>query len=370
MATIIKRGEQQYQAKVRRKNFVTQTKTFEKKQDALDWAASVESDMRRDIFVDRTDLEKTTLREVLEAYRDEAVPELKCRSSQEARIKTWLKHPLAARTLASLKTTDFLSHVRQRLKVVQKATVRRDLMVVAAAFTMVRDEWKWPLDPKILAVPFKRVAETRDGGKRLADYIDLNANDVNNAQEAPRKDRGVEAEEKLLEAATAYSRDAAPYIILALETGMRRGELAALRWTQVDLATKVIRLEVTKNGESRCVPLTEKAEATLRAMPQSICGKVFATLGRPDSFSQMFRRVCQRAGVGGIRLHDLRHEAASRFAGYMPTATLAKVMGWKTLAMAMRYYKTQDDELVNVVRNAARARKEALLAAEEDRKAA
>ena len=50
MTTIIKRGPYQYQAKVRRKGYATQTRTFERKRDAQDWAATVESEMRRGIF--------------------------------------------------------------------------------------------------------------------------------------------------------------------------------------------------------------------------------------------------------------------------------------------------------------------------------
>lgn len=48
MATITKRGDYQYQAKVRRKGFPTQTKTFERKRDAQDWATIIESEMRHE----------------------------------------------------------------------------------------------------------------------------------------------------------------------------------------------------------------------------------------------------------------------------------------------------------------------------------
>ena len=56
-----------------------------------------------------------------------------------------------------------------------------------------------------------------------------------------------------------------------------------------------------------------------------------------------------------FHFHDLRHEAASRLAPHMPVQTLAKVMGWKTLQMAMRYYNPTEQELVETVRRAAAA---------------
>ncbi|WP_338405011.1 tyrosine-type recombinase/integrase [Burkholderia multivorans] len=66
-----------------------------------------------------------------------------------------------------------------------------------------------------------------------------------------------------------------------------------------------------------------------------------------------FKLACERAGIDGLRPHDLRHEAASQLAPRMETATLAKVLGWRTLQMAMRYYNPTDEELVHAVRKPA-----------------
>lgn len=140
-------------------------------------------------------------------------------------------------------------------------------------------------------------------------------------------------------------------IVLAIETGMRRGEMAGLHWPQIDLKANVIRLDKTKNGERRIVPLSERAEAALRAMPRALSGKVFA-FHDSDGVGKAFVRACERAGIAGLRFHDLRHEAASRFAPRMPAPTLAKLMGWKSIQMAMRYYNPTERELLSLVRAA------------------
>ncbi|MBU6995963.1 site-specific integrase [Ferrovum myxofaciens] len=66
-----------------------------------------------------------------------------------------------------------------------------------------------------------------------------------------------------------------PVVIVAIETAMRRGELLGLRWANVNLGRQTAFLSDTKNGESRTVPLSKMAVATLEAMPRSIDGLFF-----------------------------------------------------------------------------------------------
>ncbi|HEF4748863.1 tyrosine-type recombinase/integrase [Burkholderia multivorans] len=66
-----------------------------------------------------------------------------------------------------------------------------------------------------------------------------------------------------------------------------------------------------------------------------------------------FKLACERPGINGLRPHDRRHEAASQLAARMETATLAKVLGWRTLQVAVRYYNPTDEELVHAMRRPA-----------------
>ena len=74
MASITRRGQYQQQAIIRRKGYKTQTRTFETSKDAKIWAATIESEMARGLFIDRSEAERTTLGEVLERYRQEVAP--------------------------------------------------------------------------------------------------------------------------------------------------------------------------------------------------------------------------------------------------------------------------------------------------------
>lgn len=64
-----------------------------------------------------------------------------------------------------------------------------------------------------------------------------------------------------------------PLVQLALQTTMRRGELLGLRWDHIDMQRRTAYLELTKNGESRIVPLSTKAIEVLQGMPRSIDGR-------------------------------------------------------------------------------------------------
>ncbi|MFX8274258.1 hypothetical protein ABTL44_19755, partial [Acinetobacter baumannii] len=82
----------------RRKGYPTQTKTFETKKAAEKWATSVENEMNRGSFVDRSELEATTFGELLDRYAVEVTSAKRGRETEMVRIRALKKHPLAART--------------------------------------------------------------------------------------------------------------------------------------------------------------------------------------------------------------------------------------------------------------------------------
>lgn len=141
MASIINRGSYQFQAIVRRKGHPTQTKAFESKKEAEAWATVIESEMVRGVFISRTKAERTTLAAALERYLIEVTPSKKGHAQEERRIKAWLEHPLARRSLASLTSTDFAKYRDERLKSVSTSTVTKELALISNLFTIAIKEW-------------------------------------------------------------------------------------------------------------------------------------------------------------------------------------------------------------------------------------
>jgi integrase len=326
MASISYRGPHQYQAQIRRKGYPTQTETFETRREAEDWAKKTEFEMTSGSFIDRSVLEKTTFGDLLERYAREETPKKRGAETELVRLRALQKHALAARPLSKLRKVDFAKYRDERLQKCCDETVRRELTIISAVFTTARELWELPTGNPLEGVKWPAKGQHRE-----------------------RRLEGDE-ESRLLEAARQSKTPALKFcIILAIETGMRSSEMVKLYWRQIDLTRHVIRLNLTKNGDPRTVPLSERAEGAIRELPQQTSGRL-TTFHDARGLRKAFALACKRAGIAGLRPHDLRHEAASQLAPKVKTATLAKVMGWRTLQMAMRYYNPTDEELVAAVR--------------------
>lgn len=133
-----------------------------------------------------------------------------------------------------------------------------------------------------------------------------------------KRDRWVRPEE-LPRLAQAIDAEADPYVRAAfwlyLTTGVRRGELLAGRWADVDWDRRELHIPETKAGRPHYVPLSEAALAVLRGLPR-IDGNPFILPGRkPDAalvnVSKPWGRIRRKAGVEDVRLHDLRRTVGS-----------------------------------------------------------
>jgi integrase len=125
---------------------------------------------------------------------------------------------------------------------------------------------------------------------------------------------------------------------------MRRSEILSLRWPDVFLDERFVRLHDSKNGEARDVPLSTRAAAALVALPRRPDGHVFPITG--DALKKAFTRACERAGLENMHFHDLRHEATSRIATRLDNILeLSAVTGHKTVQMLKRYYHPRATDL-------------------------
>ncbi|MHB1587424.1 MAG: site-specific integrase [Acidiferrobacteraceae bacterium] len=231
--------------------------------------------------------------------------------------------PLGPRALGSIQGKD-LAKYRDGLlsQGYSPITIKRRLAVLSHLYKIAAREWG--MGGLINPVPHVSIPVT------------------NNA----RTRRLVDNEEaRLLEAAHVYGGNVAAVITWAIETAMRRGEIAAMRWEHLDRKASVLLVPETKAGTPRRVPLSTRALAILESLPRRLDGKVWSM--RPDSITRAFERVCTAAGIEGLTFHDLRHEATSRlFEKGLNPMEVAAITGHKTLQMLKRYTHLRAEDLV------------------------
>lgn len=163
-----------------------------------------------------------------------------------------------------------------------------------------------------------------------------------------------DAEEKrLLEASAAHLR---PIILVALQTGMRRGEILALQWHQVELDRRIIRVEHTKSGQNRIIPINELLMTELKKLKRADGKSRFVFLN-PKSGKPMvdvktgFKAATRRAEIRGLRFHDLRHTFASRLieAGF-DLITVKDLLGHQSVVTTQRYTHSNAEQKKKAVR--------------------
>jgi integrase len=264
--------------------------------------------------------------------------------------------------MTAITSTEVARWRDRRLKEVTGGTVNREIDVLSTVLNHARREWGIHVENPIPLVKRPEKARARD--RRLSP----------------------EEENYLLAALTGGERQQdgtftkgarnpwlLPLVRLALETAMRRGELLALQWENVDLKRRTAHLPDTKNGDARTVPLSTTAVGILRALPsrpkaergkpvERAAGAVFPTtaMALRKGFTraieraqhdyladcQATRRKPQPGFLSDVHFHDTRHEAASRLAEKLSNVLeLSAVTGHRDLRMLKRYYHPRAEDL-------------------------
>ncbi|MBU2762884.1 site-specific integrase [Acidithiobacillus caldus] len=316
-----------WQAKVRKKGYPTQTKVFRSKREAQEWAAIVESEMARGVWKDRGEAESTSLREALARYAQEITTGKKEQKSEIARIRQWQERPIASRSLASIRGKDVAAVIRD-MEAEGKSpnTIRLHLAVLSHLFKVARTEWGMEgLSNPVELVRKPKLPQGRE--RRLVD----------------------DEEARLLEACHKVNPELAAIVQIAIETGMRQGEILGMTWNNVSVTKRQVFLPDTKNGTSRTVPLSLKAATILGGLPRKDAGgPVFSYTA--DGMRASWAKALKRAGIEGLTFHDLRHEATSRlFEKGLNPMQVAAITGHKTLQMLKRYTHLRAEDLVKLL---------------------
>ncbi|HVW08799.1 MAG TPA: site-specific integrase [Bryobacteraceae bacterium] len=215
--------------------------------------------------------------------------------------------PTLARDISRKSVQDFIS---ARAEAVAPGTIQKEVTVLKHALKLAV-EWELLHENVAQGVKLPRVPE---GRTRYLTPLELKAT---------------------LEAAAEWMR--AP-LALAAFTGMRRGELLALRWLDVDIPNRRLYLRETKNGTLRVLVLNELAVQVLASLPQGAPSDPVMAGVDPQQLTVYTRRIFARLGIHDASFHSLRHTAASWLVMQgVDLYAVGQLLGHKTPRMTQRY---------------------------------
>lgn len=303
MASIQKHGTG-WRAFVARKG-IRRTKVFASKLEAKDWAA------REEYLIVQGEGKygPGTFGTLLDRYAREVSPKKRGRRWEQIRLEKIGRDKLALVEVKNLRPGDFADWRDRRLKEVSAGSVRRELQLLSGVCSVAVKEWGLlPRNP---------------------------VSDVRKPEKAQSRERRVSQAELDLLYATAKSpkeREAIRLFDLAIETGMRAGEIMN---PDKKIVGRVCKLPTSKNGKRRDVPLSARA-AELIAQPITLTSASLDTL---------FRRVRDRAKIEGLTFHDSRHEAITRLSATLSPLQLARAVGHSNLSQLLTYFDESAEDI-------------------------
>ena len=315
MASINKRrrkdGGTSWDAMIRVRGYPTRCKSFRTRLEADNWAARTEAAAYGRTLVLGRDV---TLGQLI----DEAGPKL--RRPVGAALAYWRAHlgdlrladvtpMLIARHRDLLLGAPTKAHGHKRTRPRSAGTVRSYLSYLSAIFNFAVKDLRWCETNPVAQVTLPKAAAGRT--RFLSD-------DERDA---------LLASCRVSDAPALYA-----FVLFALTTGARRGEIAGLRWTDLDLGRRWAIFPKTKNGDARGVPLVQSVVCELEKLPRD-GERVF-----PQDMGRAWDTAVRRAGITGFRFHDCRHSAASRLVqNGANLAEIAVLLGHKDIRMTRRY---------------------------------
>lgn len=311
MATITKSGKK-WRAQIC-VNGQRESKSFEMKSEAKDWAA------RREIELSETKgTARITFRELANAWIDR-YPNRQHIQWETTRLAYLLQDWLGETRLDKLTKVEIAKWRDERLETVSPGTVLRDWNLLSSVCGDAVQEMGM-----LTANPF---------------------NGVKRPEEPESRDRIPTAKElETLEffATTRPSGSMALRMFkFAIQTGMSAGEICAITYEQVDFDKRVASLPPFKKRPAREVPLSK---AAMELLGKGV-GKVFPMSAR--QLDTNWRNLCEAAAVEDLHFHDSRHAAATWLSKKIEAVALAKMLGHRNLKMLLNvYYKADASSLV------------------------
>ena len=332
MASIYKRKSKDgkstvWRAVVRIKGYPTTCNTFERKQEADDWAKDTERRIKLGQYNFKTNNTAHTYTNLVDRLIvDGGLQHHRSLKNTQAQYDYW-RERLGAYALVHI-TPELVAKERQLFADTpthkgskpSPSTVNRYMATLASTLSYAVKQLRWlPKNPCTNLLKLK---------------------------EGPGRDR-ILTDAEISRLLTACRQSKSPYlymiVLFALTTGARRGEILGLEWRSIDFENRLAAIKETKNGRPRSVSLADPVIVELKALHavrNPLKPLVFASktpFGRVD-IKKAWMKALKRADIQDYHFHDLRHQFCTFAAGMgASNLELSTAMGHRTLEMLMRY---------------------------------
>ena len=332
MATIRKRNGV-WHAQIRKKHFPHQTKTFKTQAAALAWSRRIESSMDQGSWVDTRETQSVLIDHIMDdlVYSFErfglevAGPKL----GQLNQIKEYFQGV----SIHDLTFDEVLDFAAYRLQTVAASTLQTQMYYFKQAVTNSRIKTEQlVVDMAIEELKLKKL--------------------IKGSTKRDRRLEPGEWERLLDEAGTHWIR---PIMEIAVESGMRQGEIHSLEWQHIDVDKNLIGIWRKNKNEAggkkwHVIPMWRGVrEVLLREHNRTGSTDTVFGVKRAASISDKFAKMKKKLGIVDLRFHDLRHEAISRMfeVRKMRVEAVRLVSGHSSLEQLSRYVNLRPENLVD-----------------------
>ena len=339
MASIWKRGDS-WRAEIKRKSFPVQNKSFNTQVAAKAWARRMEASMDNGTWIDEQESRSATIDQIF----DKAVAVLTSAGIPPAIPKmtqlNQIRNHFYGVTLHDLTYDEVITFAVARRKVVGASTLQTQMYY----FKQIVNESRIKTSESVVADAIKWLTK-----KKL----------IKGSTQRDRRLEPGEYEALIHEANFGTRINHAHWIVhaidIAVSSGMRQGEIHAMKWEDINFKTKIIRsmrkdLREIGGKKLHKIPMVGRMrEVLLRAQDElGGDGSVFA-VKEAASISDKFAIMRKKLELKDLRFHDLRHEAISQmFESGLRIEEVKLVSGHSTLEQLSRYVNLRPEEVANI----------------------
>ncbi len=333
MGSIRKRKNGKWRAEVRKQHRYI-SKIFESKGDASKWVRQTEIKIEKEQFEDFRDSAHLTLAHLITRYRDEITPNKKGARSEIYKLNFLNRQPIARTKILRLSSRMIIEFKNELKRTRAPATVNKYIHYLHTIWETARLNWGILLPPNNPTALVKR--------EKVMTKIDRILTDK-------------EYQDLLSACKESNFEQLSDIVEFAYLTAMRFGEITKLQVKDIDFEKSLARLHDTKNGESRDVPLVQRALDICdkyrfkEKILQFQTSQVLFPIHR-DKFRHYFEQACKKAEVKDFRFHDLRAcSITNLFKEGWDISSVAVVSGHKSWSELQKYTRIKAIDLVEKI---------------------